>query len=187
MNAFVRFVNRARGNQRGAAAVEFALLAPLFFMLVFGMFSGGILFNQNNELTHGSRDGARFGATLPVQQFDASCGATSGTCWATAVLNETRNDADGNLAVGGAGVRICVALVTGSPATVVTVAGHGTYWTDIGAGAGVSPAPCFSDGGADTKNRVQVAVYKAGTFNAVLFGVNMTLHSEALAQHEEAS
>ena len=176
---------RARAREDGAAAVEFALLAPLFFMLVFGMFSGGILFNQNNELTHGARDGARFGATLPLEEFNGSCGATSGTCWANAVITETRNDADGNLAVGGAGVRICVAVVTGNPATVLTVAGQGTYWADVGAGAGGSAAPCFADGGADGNRRVQVAVYKAGTFNAVLFGVNFTLHSEALAQHEE--
>jgi hypothetical protein len=176
---------RIRGGERGASAVEFALLAPVFFMLVFGMFSGGLLFEQNNELTHAARDGARYGATVPLEEFNSTCGGTSGTCWATSVLNETRNQADGNLAVGAAGVRVCVALVTGSPATVVSVAGQGTYWTDVGAGASGSAAPCFDDGGADSNRRVQVAVFKSATFNAVLFGVNMTLHSEGLAQHEE--
>lgn len=47
-----------RGD-RGAAAVEFALIAPLLFMLVFGMISFGILLSQQLALTNSARQGAR--------------------------------------------------------------------------------------------------------------------------------
>jgi Flp pilus assembly protein TadG len=38
-------------GERGAALVEFALIVPIFFMIVFGMCSFGFLFNQYLELT----------------------------------------------------------------------------------------------------------------------------------------
>jgi Flp pilus assembly protein TadG len=54
----VRF--RERG-QAGAAAVEFAFIAPLLIMLVFGIISFGILFAQTLALSNGAREAARFG------------------------------------------------------------------------------------------------------------------------------
>jgi Flp pilus assembly protein TadG len=43
--------HRHRKGERGAALVEFALIVPIFFMIVFGMCSFGLLFNQYLELT----------------------------------------------------------------------------------------------------------------------------------------
>jgi Flp pilus assembly protein TadG len=37
---------RRRHEEHGAAAVEFALLAPVFIMLVFGVISFGLVFAQ---------------------------------------------------------------------------------------------------------------------------------------------
>src|SRR6266571_2031177 len=110
----LKLVSRRRaGGERGAAAVEFAILAPLFFMLVFGMFSGGLLYNERNELTHAAREGARYGSALPVDQFNTSCGTGSGACWANSVRDQTINSAFGGLGPTVAGRRICVSLVTG--------------------------------------------------------------------------
>ena len=57
MSRFKRFL---RGS-RGANAVEFALVAPLFFLLVFGMIDFGLIFSDWLVLTNGVREGARVG------------------------------------------------------------------------------------------------------------------------------
>ena len=48
-----------RGKRFGAAAVEFAIVAPLFFLLVFGMVEFGRMVMIQQVLTNGSREGAR--------------------------------------------------------------------------------------------------------------------------------
>jgi Flp pilus assembly protein TadG len=45
----------------GAAAVEFALVAPLFIILVFGLISFGMVFAQSLALDNGAREAARSG------------------------------------------------------------------------------------------------------------------------------
>jgi Flp pilus assembly protein TadG len=48
-----------RKNRRGAAVVEFAVIAPLLFMLIFGMIEFGRLIMVQQILTNASREGAR--------------------------------------------------------------------------------------------------------------------------------
>jgi Flp pilus assembly protein TadG len=48
-----------RRNRRGAAAVEFAIVAPVFFLLVFGMIEYGRMVMVQQVLTNASREGAR--------------------------------------------------------------------------------------------------------------------------------
>ena len=51
-------------RERGAAAVEFALILPLLIMLVFGIIQFGVLFNRQQGLHAAAREGARI-ASLP--------------------------------------------------------------------------------------------------------------------------
>ncbi len=51
-----------RRREDGAAAVEFAIVAPLLFMLVFGIIQFGIFFAQDLAISNGARQGARAGA-----------------------------------------------------------------------------------------------------------------------------
>ena len=53
-----RAVRRARGD-RGAAAVEFALIAPILFLLVFGIIDFGLLINSQSTASNAAREGAR--------------------------------------------------------------------------------------------------------------------------------
>lgn len=46
-------------RQRGAAAVEFALIAPILFVLVFGIIDFGLYINANAVVTNATREGAR--------------------------------------------------------------------------------------------------------------------------------
>ncbi|NLX94660.1 MAG: pilus assembly protein [Rhodopirellula sp.] len=48
-----------RKNRRGTAAVEFAVVAPLFFLLVLGMVEFGRMVMVQQIITNGSREGAR--------------------------------------------------------------------------------------------------------------------------------
>jgi Flp pilus assembly protein TadG len=49
----------SRGRRVGAAAVEFAIVAPLFFLLVFGMVEFGRMVMVQQVITNASREGAR--------------------------------------------------------------------------------------------------------------------------------
>jgi Flp pilus assembly protein TadG len=48
-------------NQKGAAAVEFAIVLPFLVLLVFGMIEFGILYYNQQVITNASREGARAG------------------------------------------------------------------------------------------------------------------------------
>jgi Flp pilus assembly protein TadG len=50
---------RSYRKKRGAAAVEFAIVAPLFFLLLFGMIEYGRCVLVQQVLTNASREGAR--------------------------------------------------------------------------------------------------------------------------------
>ena len=56
--------NDARNRQRGAAAVEFALVLPLFLTLVLGAIDWGWFFFIDQLITNCAREGARAGTIL---------------------------------------------------------------------------------------------------------------------------
>ena len=48
-------------KEEGAGLVEFAILAPLFVMLLFGLVEFGLALYSKGVVTNASREGARFG------------------------------------------------------------------------------------------------------------------------------
>jgi Flp pilus assembly protein TadG len=56
----------ARRRERGAVAVEFALVLPLLAMLLIGVVTGGVAFTNSIGLANAVREGARFGATADL-------------------------------------------------------------------------------------------------------------------------
>ena len=55
-------VQRLRSKkEEGAGLVEFAILAPLFVMLLFGLLEFGLALYNKGVVTNASREGARFG------------------------------------------------------------------------------------------------------------------------------
>lgn len=52
---------KLRGDE-GASLVEFALIAPILFLLLFGLIDFGFIYNDFLQLRQGVRDGARQGA-----------------------------------------------------------------------------------------------------------------------------
>ena len=53
---------RARRDERGAAAVEFALVVPVLLLLVFGIISYGYMLSFRQGLSQAAAEGARAGA-----------------------------------------------------------------------------------------------------------------------------
>ena len=52
-------VSRLWRDERGATALEFAILAPVFFLLIFGIIAFGLLFWTQVGLQHGAEMAAR--------------------------------------------------------------------------------------------------------------------------------
>lgn len=76
-------------STNGTAAVEFALVATMFFMLVFGIFEGGRVFTNWLVITNEAREGARYGAVRWGEPNVDVCGAvrTQVNARATPVLD----------------------------------------------------------------------------------------------------
>jgi Flp pilus assembly protein TadG len=53
--------------ERGQGIVEFAVIFPVFIMLVFVMIDGGVLMGRYNQVNHAAQEGARHGATGATQ------------------------------------------------------------------------------------------------------------------------
>lgn len=57
---------RERQRERGAALVEFAIVVPLFLLLVFGIIEFGVIYNDLLAVRSGAREGARLGVVNAV-------------------------------------------------------------------------------------------------------------------------
>ena len=98
--------NRRRPGQRGQSLVEFALILPLFLLLLAGMIDFGIGLHHYMVIISATRDGARLGAT--------TCGSTTTPCSGTIT---SRVDT----ASSGLGPTITVTCATAAvPATATT-------------------------------------------------------------------
>jgi len=51
-------------NQKGATAVEFAIILPLFITLIFGIVEFGLYLFNKQVITNAAREGARFGIVV---------------------------------------------------------------------------------------------------------------------------
>lgn len=69
---------RRRRGQKGQSLAEFALVAPIFFLLVFSVIQFGIIFGAQNNLVNSARDAARKAATYRVNE-----GSFDATTWAS--------------------------------------------------------------------------------------------------------
>ena len=164
-----RTPRRRHGVERGAALVEFALILPLFMMLILGTFTGAIAYNQKLDLAHAAREGARYGATLPENQTTFTSPATN---WATAVQQVVVERSAGDLTA----AQVCVALVEGNPPAAI----DSSHRVNVAAGQ----SNCYDDGSGDIGKRVQVAVARPGSLEALVFTMNLNLSARAAAKFE---
>lgn len=101
-----------RRSERGAAAVEFALVMPLLLMIVFGLITTGLAFTDHLSATNAVREGARYGAAANI--------STAG--WATSVRDRVK-DVYFNEGETVTNDQICVSLVKADGTTAYQYAG----------------------------------------------------------------
>jgi TadE-like protein len=89
------WIRRRRRNEQGAVFLEFALVLPLLFSLLLGIFTGGQAYGDKISLVEAVREGARYGASLPV-----GTGASAVTTWESAVKSRVVSASNGGLATG---------------------------------------------------------------------------------------
>ena len=58
------FLRRSHAGQRGQGMVEFAIIVPVFLLLLMGMLEFGFVFTHNLTLEYATREGARAGSAL---------------------------------------------------------------------------------------------------------------------------
>ena len=111
-------MNPRSRRERGAAAVEFALILPILLMLVGGTVDFGRLFYTQIQLSNAARDGVRL--------------AAMGTTYSTSQIQDRTRIAASPLTVVNAGVTVTVC--TGAPAqATVSVVPQSTFnWTVLG-------------------------------------------------------
>ena len=162
----------------GAAAVEFALLFPLFILIVFGVIDMGFAFNQKINLTQASREGSRYGATLSLLASHTSGGIPDGTVddWLKNVLAVVKSSGGSDLDKSRANRYICVAYIVGATArkAVATTSDTPT----------LSSGTCLTDGRTD--DRVQVDTRADTALDFLLFGGKITVGSESVTHYEAA-
>jgi Flp pilus assembly protein TadG len=82
---------RALRRERGQSAVEFALCATVFFMLVFGLLKVAVIYGDYTALQHAARDGARKGSvtrgTGDANQLSVSNAVTTAVRSSNALLD----------------------------------------------------------------------------------------------------
>jgi Flp pilus assembly protein TadG len=73
-------MTRGVRSARGQSLVEFALVLPIFILLLFGLIDGGRLVYQHSVLSQAAREGARLASVEAswIGSSDAGCGSAGG-------------------------------------------------------------------------------------------------------------
>lgn len=161
--------SRARGRgDAGASLVEFALILPVFFTLLLGMFTGGLAYTRRLSVTDATREGARYGATLPL--------AGSVDTWLQQVADVVVASSDGELDPGESGAFVCVAYAPGS--------GAARRMEKNGAATPVfSDGTCYTDGRTN-ESRVQVVGRRTSRLELLVWSNDLTLSSRSVVRFE---
>lgn len=160
-----------RADERGAAAVELALIFPLLVSLLFGIIWFGFVYADHIAVSNAVREGARYGAAADAANAN----------WASNVatrVGQVYFDAEG---AGASVTKVCVRLVdgtTGSP-----VSGQSSIPPE---GCGTEPAwpPPAATNLATGSCVVKVWASKPRTIHLVVFpDLNLNLGASSVAYY----
>jgi Flp pilus assembly pilin Flp len=175
-------VLRSRGEREsGAAAIEFALLLPIFAALTFGIITFGVAFERWLSVTAAAREASRFAATYPIPD-----GQTADE-WAATVLDVAAEAAGLNPAdlpdLDEFG--ICVSFTNAVGPGVFDSVGPGTTqrWTRGALSPiGGSGSPCTGPDLPD--NRVAVTVSRDADLNWFFFSTSTAVAGRNTSRFE---
>jgi Flp pilus assembly protein TadG len=177
--------------------VEFALLLPIFVLLVFGVISAGLSLWKHNTDVQAARDAARYGSTLPISPTgtDTNCDSTTlSKAGFLACVQSIAVKEAGWPDVASVGAQdngyVCVAYVKDT-----TTAGAGAQVTSgrllAGNPTSDDPTPtvdansCYDDGRPD--GRVQVYIRRDGRFDAVFYARTWNMNTRSSIPYERGA
>lgn len=175
---------RTQGDD-GVAIVEMALVLPILVVLMLGMFTGALAWNQSQALGQGARVAARYASTLPLPVADISEGETQTgveEAWLDELIDRTVAASEDELSADTEGRKICVAYV--DPAGTETDRTISRTLTGAASYSALSTTPCFADGQADTARRVQVLVERSGHIDTGFYRIPLTMRRTAVYRYE---
>ena len=79
------------GHERGAAAVEFALVLPILLVILLGILDFGLYYYNDLQLTHAARDAARYVSVGNVGDANAAIDGASATLVSTTITSRLVN------------------------------------------------------------------------------------------------
>jgi Flp pilus assembly protein TadG len=157
-----------RREESGAAAVEFALIFPIFALLAFGTIAAGFAFARQINITQAAREASRYGSTLSIKASHQTAGVNDGTIstWLAAV-DAAAVGAAGNNLFSGLTAR-CVAYVNVNDASA-------TFHSSDGGSAASGACPGTNAADAGLPVYVQVVLERDTDFNLIVTDPTITL------------
>jgi Flp pilus assembly pilin Flp len=178
----MRSLVRSRGRREsGAAAIEFALLLPIFAALTFGIITFGVAFERWLSVTAAAREASRFAATYPLQD------GQSAEDWADEVVRVATEAAGlnpGDLPDSDE-FGICVSFTNAVGPGSFDSVGLGTTLRQTSGAlipSGGSGAPCTSLDLPD--NRVAVTVSRDADLNWFFFSTSTAVAGRNTSRYE---
>jgi hypothetical protein len=153
---FVRRCGPQR-SERGAVFLEFAIVLPLLLSLVLGIFTGGQAYTNKIGLVEAVREGARYGASLPMGND-----VNALTTWKGLVRNRVIDASGGEVAA----ADVCVEWVLPTGATAC----------GLGDPTGAANEP--------TVHLVKVSATRPATMEFFFFTKSTTLVGRLVARYE---
>lgn len=146
-----------RRDERGTSIVEFAFVLPLIISMLLGMFTSGLAYSRKISMLDAVRDGARYGASLPVSSDPQGL-----LSWETAVRSRVAEISAGELATN----QVCVKLV-------YPVGGND---------CGVADPPGAAS--ESSVHIVKVSASKSARIEFLFFSTSPTLSAKVAARYE---
>lgn len=69
-------MNKLSHSQRGASAVEFAIVLPILMLIIFAIVNFGIVMSNQAIITNAAREGARWASVHTTSSYGTGCSAT---------------------------------------------------------------------------------------------------------------
>jgi hypothetical protein len=155
-----------RRDDEGVSAVEFALVLPVFIMLMFGVTTAGLAYNDDLSITNAVREGARLGSVIDYKPAVAHA-------WADAVQQRVQQvyfNGDSTLATS----QVCVELVDSTGTSLATPTTQGSCGTAPSLPTGLSSGDCV----------VRVWVAKPAKISLLVFpSMNFTIAAQSASRY----
>lgn len=147
--------DRRHNKEKGATLVEFAVVAPLLFLLLFGVIEFARVVSAYTTVWTGAREGARYATTSAESDFNSGV--------------PRFRDCDGILDAVQA--KAVTTSISASDVSIVWINPSGTTIADCDGLDGAYPDPATKSGGTwsvDIPDGTVISVEVQGTFNGVV-------------------